>query len=96
MGQTNNFNVAPAYHADEVPFVFGAPEASSQAVSNAMLSAWAAFAHTSDPNVAGAPAWPKFDASEQHMVFATPLSTGTAPRKEQCDILAALPPLHFD
>lgn len=44
------------------------PEA--QLVADQMSSAWLAFAHHSDPNRSGAPAWPAFDALRRAtMVF---------------------------
>lgn len=67
-----NFNIpwaiAPTVllvsHASEIGHVFGdpwMPDASSQAVSDAMNQYWSTFAKTGDPNGAGAPAtWPAF------------------------------------
>ena len=58
-------------HALEIPLVFDTVESSRsfvgrgddpQKVSDQMSAAWLAFARTGNPNVAGAPSWPAYDA----------------------------------
>jgi para-nitrobenzyl esterase len=66
-------------HALEIPLVFDTVEAARnfvgrgdepQIVSDQMSAAWLSFARTGDPNVAGAPAWPAYDAKTRAtMVF---------------------------
>ena len=66
-------------HALEIPLVFDTVETSRsfvgrgddpQTVSDQMSAAWLAFARTGDPNVAGAPVWPAYDAATRAtMVF---------------------------
>jgi para-nitrobenzyl esterase len=75
-----------APHASEIPYVFGkmnagylamvspkkAGEASAKdtATSKTMQSYWVNFAKTGDPNGAGLPRWPKYDAAgDQIMIF---------------------------
>jgi para-nitrobenzyl esterase len=58
---------AGAVHSAEVPFVFGnfprPPTSVEQQVSELMRNYWVQFARTGDPNIAGQPAWPAFDAA---------------------------------
>ncbi len=71
-----------AFHASELPYVFGtadmlapawphppatAPEAS---LSDAMTRYWASFARSGTPEAAGQPAWPAFAPSQAYMDFA--------------------------
>jgi para-nitrobenzyl esterase len=59
-------NVKGAAHAAELGFVFktlrNAP-AEDQAMSDAMISYWSAFAMTGDPHTEGLPVWPKYSAA---------------------------------
>jgi len=75
-------------HASEIPYVFGtlglpganpgaqpvAPTAADRAMSKLMQDYWINFARTGDPNGAGLPSWPAFEADSQPaMIFdATP------------------------
>lgn len=76
-----------ATHVADVPFVFGSldtrwiPHAdpaapgeleARRALSDRMIAAWSAFAHSGDPNVAGAPEWPAYTAADRHtMLWST-------------------------
>lgn len=57
----------PPTHADELPFVFGNPNAlahptqDDRAISQMLMSAWLSFARTGDPNGDGVPPWPRYD-----------------------------------
>jgi para-nitrobenzyl esterase len=60
-----------ACHGLEIPFLFWRPGQAGgfldghevpRELANAMQDAWAAFARTGDPNCAGLPAWPRYEA----------------------------------
>jgi para-nitrobenzyl esterase len=59
-------------HTSEVPFVFGTAATATGLIGSGadiapltrqMMSTWAAFAHTGNPNNATLPSWPRFDAA---------------------------------
>lgn len=59
---------AGAAHLAEVPYVFGSlrnPAPSDMATSQAMNSAWAAFAKYGLPGSTAGPEWPRFDAARE-------------------------------
>lgn len=71
-----------AFHASEIPFVFGTiwdtsdnwpriPRTAAQrGLSDAMVDYWSSFARTGEPVAAGHPEWPRFGSDEAFMVFA--------------------------
>lgn len=70
------FKKLGAFHAAEIPYVFGNLnpdrqwEDSDHALSAAMQDYWIRFATTGDPNTNGLPQWPKYDAKkDESMVF---------------------------
>lgn len=87
-----------AYHALELFYLFGSltvggyrPSADDLAVSEAMQGYWLRFAATGDPNGAGAPAWPRFEAAtDAHLEITAPPRAGNGVRTELCDALASL------
>ena len=82
-----------AFHAAEVPFVFGTFDATppgwpaiqdvprERLISDAMLDYWTSFARTGRPTATGGPAWPPFAPGRNVMTFAdTPrLASGFMP-----------------
>jgi para-nitrobenzyl esterase len=70
-----------AFHASEVPFMFGtlsrapafwpkAPPTTAEArLSEAMVGYWTSFARTGRPQAAGAPDWPAFGTGRAYMAF---------------------------
>ena len=87
------------HHGEEVGHVFGnlgawrdgegAPfDATDEAVSHAMMSAWVAFARTGNPNTPGLAPWPAYTEDEQSFLeFGDETSVGWARRAEQLDFL---------
>ncbi len=81
-----------AAHAMEIPFVFDnvddvpmtGERADRHALAAVMSQAWATFARNGDPNGAGLPHWPAFDATNRAtMVFDTPSRSENDPRSEE-------------
>jgi para-nitrobenzyl esterase len=102
-------NGAP--HASEIPYVFdkyGAPyiamvtpthsgEASArdQAVARTIHSYWLNFAKTGDPNGAGLPKWPRYDAAKDELMLFRGDGVAAAtpdPLKARMDLTAATQP----
>ncbi len=85
-------------HSAEVPYVFGnllpggflgGPYVEQdRSISGVMQQYWTNFAKTGDPNGAGLPKWPKFDATTRGFLEFTDSGpvAGTALRREICDL----------
>jgi para-nitrobenzyl esterase len=66
-------------HATELPFVFGtvrakygaATTAADEKASDQIMTYWANFAKTGDPNCADLPAWPKYDPAKDNLMNFT-------------------------
>jgi para-nitrobenzyl esterase len=65
-------------HTSEVPFVFGTAATASGLIgtgadiaplTHQMMTTWAAFAHTGNPNNATLPHWPRFDATSHETML---------------------------
>lgn len=93
-----------AQHSFELPFVFGnlAPDGflggaftpADRALSDTMLGYWTNFAKTGDPNGAGLPAWPRFDAASARYqrlsaAFTTSTQADQGLRREHCALYRA-------
>ncbi len=71
-----------AFHASELPYVFGALDrtpqywpkipatAQEKALSDAMLDYWTSFARAGTPRAANAPDWPAYAANDAYMKFS--------------------------
>jgi para-nitrobenzyl esterase len=81
-----------ACHAIEVPFVldnFSAPLSEEivgpnppMGLSDIMMDSWIAFVRTGDPNSAGLPFWPRYDAKRRAtMIFNEHIATQDDPNK---------------
>lgn len=82
----------PAFHASELPYVFGAVRTRSMFVANwpkppadpretrlsdAILSYWTSFARTGVPTTPGAPLWPTYGKGGAYMAFRDGPVAGT-------------------
>jgi len=93
-----------AFHASEIPFVFGhvgdaaklppnwlRPEGAGEAaLSRLMMDYWVAFARTGDPNGPGRPAWRPYGAEEAFMRFADRPTPGIDPLPGMFELHEAL------
>jgi len=71
-----------AFHASELPFVFGTLEATTPnwpkipatpqetSLSEAMIGYWTSFARTGKPRAANQPDWPPYGSAHSYMAFA--------------------------
>jgi para-nitrobenzyl esterase len=60
-------------HGGEIAYVFNTPRATpfddeGKAIATAANKYWAQFAKTGDPDSAGGPQWPKFDAADEYVM----------------------------
>lgn len=94
---SGQFGALGARHGAEIPFVFGtvdqlpgyAPTASDEALSQAMLQAWASFAKVGVPEIE--PEWPAFDGSPQSVLnLESPPGLASEYRGGRCGALRDL------
>jgi len=82
-----------AFHGAEIPYVFGdlrlagySPPAEEEALSTAMLAAWASLAAHGDPGPVQAVPWPQAASGDDpYLRLDVPVSSGDGVRTEQCD-----------
>jgi para-nitrobenzyl esterase len=87
-----------AYHAAELPYVFGnlgiagyVPTAGELALGATIQGYWSRLAATGDPNGEGAVAWPSYDAaSDPFLLLDDPVAAGAGVRARQCDFWDSL------
>jgi para-nitrobenzyl esterase len=92
-------------HTSEVPFVFGtAPAAAAllgtgpdiAPLTQMMLAAWSAFAHTGNPSNPHLPSWPRYEATKRSTMLLSRESTvASNPGGDRREALAALPPFEY-
>jgi para-nitrobenzyl esterase len=85
-----SFEEGTAYHADELPYVFGTAGffgmTPTPPLDGYMQAYWTSFAKSGVPLGDGLPAWSKFVmGSEFHLVLKNPISSGTDLAKSDCD-----------
>jgi para-nitrobenzyl esterase len=91
-----SFEEGLAWHAMDVPYVFGNPLPSLgvsvvDPLHGVIQSYFAQFARTGDPNVSTQPAWERYDATrEPHMTLKAQPAAGAALSKDDCDFWAQL------
>ncbi len=79
-----------AYHAAEIPYVFGTPSVETpfteveQTLSDAMIGYWTRFAATGDPNGGDARQWPRLGDDARHLSAGTAITPGTNARGGAC------------
>ena len=83
-----------AFHASEIPYVFMTQDTGfsvyddkDHELSRVMSAYWVQFARTGDPNGAGRPAWPKYDAaSDKHLEFDGTIAGKSGLHKDAADL----------
>ena len=101
----NDPNLTPyrAFHAAELPFVFGDPSyvkgngphtatPAELTLAGEMMGYWSRFAATGNPNGPGAVMWPRYDATDAMLQIdetSTEISGANSYRKAQCDFYDA-------
>jgi para-nitrobenzyl esterase len=94
-----------APHGATVSFVFRTMDAAKsmvgmgaerQALSDRISNAWLAFARTGNPNHAGLPHWPTFDAATRAtMIFDNDCALVNAPNEAERLAMCAVPPMQI-
>ncbi|MET0341961.1 MAG: carboxylesterase family protein [Polyangiales bacterium] len=86
-----SFEEGMAFHAFEIPYVFGNPSPTLAPVlveplRKSVQAYWRSFAADGDPNVAGEATWPTYDAAtDQHLVLKAASEAGSGLASSDCD-----------
>jgi para-nitrobenzyl esterase len=93
MGAPHNLDLPLIFGRDRAPGVTGEGTA-HHALAAAMQTAWARFARSGNPNHAGLPDWPEYNAQARPtMIFDTVCEVANDPAAAERLAQAALPPL---
>ena len=85
------FEFGPAFHAYEIPFVFGNPSTALgitdvEPMRPVMQTYWTQFAKSGSPNGGDQPEWPAYDSeSDQHMTLKPMPEAGSGLAAADCD-----------
>ncbi len=87
-----------AYHAAELPYVFGdlgldgyTPSDGERGLASAIEGYWTRLAATGDPNGGADPQWPAYvAATDPYLTLETPITAGQGVRTQQCDFWDSL------
>lgn len=91
-----SFEHGAAFHAYEIPFVFGNPSPALQVTDvepmrPVMQTYWSQFAKTGSPNGGDQPEWPAYELeSDQHMTLKPMPEVGSGLSEADCDFWASL------
>ena len=95
-----------AFHSDDIEYVFGTLDtrpgetvrAEDRQLSEAMMTYWTNFAKAGDPNGAGQPAWPKYDATDNSLIHlnSTITSAPDTTRDRYLFLLKGIPSMRFN
>ena len=93
-----SFDHLPAFHAMELPYVFGNPSATlapvlNESVRQTVQGYWSQFAHMGNPDFDGAPEWPLYDAvSDMNMSLQEVSAVEQGLAETTCNFWASLVP----
>jgi para-nitrobenzyl esterase len=89
LGAAHGFDLFFAFHnlSDRVVM----PSPAELQLADEMAGYWVRFAATGDPNGAGAPLWPRYDAaSHQHLVLDSTITTASDDPQVRCQVWTSL------
>jgi para-nitrobenzyl esterase len=81
-----------AYHASELPYVFGNLDMSQgynqtdQDLSKAIMGYWTSFAKAGDPNGGGQTEWPSYGPGDQNLELGDQITTNSGLYRAQIDL----------
>jgi para-nitrobenzyl esterase len=91
-GAPHTIDIAAAFGTLEVPGIYAGRDESAHLVSDALMRAFIALAHTGDPNHSGMPHWPCYTlVSRETMIFDDPLRVVQDPRGMERALFATVP-----